>query len=204
MDDTLRRFDAELTALLSHLMTAERKKLANVLGKRLRQSQFARLRAQQSPDGSPFTPRKKGFIALRREMTLLIDGETVHLTNVQQWGQKITGIDTKRHQKRSVQLADIQTFLESKKTRITARRLTHQQRMFKKLATARFLRLKTDSQGVTLAFLPSTERIARVHHFGLTERYHGKTVPYPARPLLGLTAQEMIDIENQLLDFLTR
>ncbi|MDR5614709.1 MULTISPECIES: phage virion morphogenesis protein [unclassified Arsenophonus] len=74
----------------------------------------------------------------------------------------------------------------------------------KKLATARFLRLKTDSQGVTLAFLPSAERIARVHHFGLTESYHGKTVHYPARQLLGLTAQEMIDIENQLLDFLTR
>ncbi|UBX30093.1 MULTISPECIES: phage virion morphogenesis protein [Arsenophonus] len=204
MDETLRRFEAELTALLSHLTTAERKKLARSIGQRLRQSQFARLRAQQNPDGSPFTPRKKGFIALRREMTLLIDGEPVHLTDVRQRGQRITGIDAKRRQKRSVQLADIQTFLESKKTRITARRLTHQQRMFKKLATARFLRLKTDSQGINLAFLPSAARIARVHHFGLTERYHGKTVHYPTRQLLGLTAQEMIYIENQLLDFLTR
>lgn len=51
--------------------------------------------------------------------------------------------------------------------------------MSKKLSTARFLRLKTDSQSVTLAFLPSAARIALVHHFELAERYHGKTVHYP-------------------------
>ncbi|HGJ5877297.1 MAG TPA: hypothetical protein ACHBX0_14175 [Arsenophonus sp.] len=74
-----------------------------------------------------------------------MDGETVHLTDVQQSDKKITGIDIKHRQKHSVQLADVQTFLESKKTRISTKQLTQQQCMFKKLATARFLRLKTDS-----------------------------------------------------------
>lgn len=88
--------------LLSHLTTAKHKKLALLIGQRLRQSQFARLRAQQNLDGSPFTSRKKGFIALRQEMKLLIDGERVHSMDVQQRGKQITGIDAKRRQKRSV------------------------------------------------------------------------------------------------------
>ncbi|HGJ5877298.1 MAG TPA: phage virion morphogenesis protein [Arsenophonus sp.] len=66
MDETLRRFDGELKALLSHMVPAECKKLARLIGQRLRQSQFARIHAQQNPDGSTFKPRKKGFIALRR------------------------------------------------------------------------------------------------------------------------------------------
>ncbi|WP_419177177.1 phage virion morphogenesis protein, partial [Providencia rustigianii] len=47
---------------------------------------------------------------------------------------------------------------------------TKQTRMFKKLATARFLRMYNSDKEAVIYFLPSAGNIAGVHQFGLTER----------------------------------
>lgn len=54
----LRDLEEWATPLLARLSPNERRKLARTIGQRLRQSQRARLAAQQNPDGSPFEPRK--------------------------------------------------------------------------------------------------------------------------------------------------
>lgn len=54
----LRDLEEWAAPLLAKLSPNERRKLARTIGQRLRQSQRARIAAQQNPDGSPFAPRK--------------------------------------------------------------------------------------------------------------------------------------------------
>ena len=78
--------------------------------------------------------------------------------------------------------------------------------MFKRLATARYLRMSANDKGVTLSFAPQVAGIAAVHHYGLKERVRGKSleIQYPERKLLGFSPTDIKHIENQLLEFLSR
>ena len=72
--------------------------------------------------------------------------------------------------------------------------------MFRRLATARFLRNGVDDQGVWVGFSGKVGQIASVHQYGLRDRpsLRAKAVPYPKRELLGVTAAD----REQLLDLL--
>lgn len=51
-------FDDRLAALIANLSPAARKEMARSIAKRLRASQQQNIKRQQTPDGTPFKPRK--------------------------------------------------------------------------------------------------------------------------------------------------
>jgi phage virion morphogenesis protein len=80
-----------------------------------------------------------------------------------------------------------------------------QGRLFKKLATSRFLKLRTTDTDLTLTFTGNADRIARVSQFGLRDQVNrrGLRVQYAERQLLGLTDDEQALIAGQVLDSLS-
>lgn len=78
--------------------------------------------------------------------------------------------------------------------------------MFKKLRTAPYLKVRGDSNAVTVGFTGRIARIARVHQFGLKDRAErgAPDVRYEQRELLGLTEADLDSIRDELLNNLTR
>ncbi|PQK98916.1 phage virion morphogenesis protein [Pantoea ananatis] len=61
-------------------------------------------------------------------------------------------------------------------------------KMFMKLKTAKYLKIKATGDSAEVAFIPAVQRLARVHHYGLRDRVskRGIVVKYAERSLLGL------------------
>lgn len=77
-------------------------------------------------------------------------------------------------------------------------------KMFTKLRQARYLKLQSDANQITIGFFARTARLARIHQYGLRDR-PGKGAPdvqYARRELLGLTAADLEMIRTRLLDHL--
>ncbi|BET96444.1 phage virion morphogenesis protein [Xenorhabdus taiwanensis] len=209
-DNALQPLDIALTALLTQLSPASRKQLSREIARDLRHSQMQRIRAQRNPDGSRYTQRKAQVLTVQRGMKFVWRGETRSLKNWQyrkgKNGTVITGYDTERKGLRTFYRNDIQQMLEKKTDRLQTNKGSKKTRMFKKLATARYLRLSASDKEAVIFFAPKVAAVARVHQFGLTERMRGKhiDVQYPQRRLLGLTPQDIAHIEAQILAHLTR
>lgn len=77
-------------------------------------------------------------------------------------------------------------------------------RMFTKLKTSKYLKINASPSEAEVAFIPSVQKLARVHHYGLRDRVNrnGREVKYPERPLLGLNDEIETILQNALLDFL--
>ncbi|NIA43833.1 MULTISPECIES: phage virion morphogenesis protein [Providencia] len=203
-DDTLRQLDSELTHLLTRMSQGQRRQLAKEITRDLRRSQIKRISQQKNPDGSPYTKRKANFITVQREIQFMWHGQKRTLRNWRCNSKTITGQDANKKAQRSFRKSDIQRYISIKKDKISTERKTKQTRMFKKLATARFLRAYNSDKEAAIYFLPSAANIAGVHQFGLTERIGNAKITYPSRQLLGLTPQEIRHIESQIIDFLSR
>ncbi|MEQ5703401.1 phage virion morphogenesis protein [Providencia rettgeri] len=203
-DDTLRQLDSELTHLLTRMSQGQRRQLAKEITRDLRRSQIKRISQQKNPDGSPYTKRKANFITVQREIQFMWHGQKRTLRNWRGNSKTITGQDANKKAQRSFRKSDIQRYISIKKDKISTARKTKQTRMFKKLATARFLRAYNSDKEAVIYFLPSAANIAGVHQFGLTERIGNTKITYPSRQLLGLTPQEIRHIESQIIDFLSR
>ncbi|MEX6147147.1 phage virion morphogenesis protein [Providencia hangzhouensis] len=203
-DDTLRQLDCELTYLLNRMSQGQRRQLAKEITRDLRRSQIKRISQQKNPDGSPYTKRKANFITVQREIQFMWHGQKRTLRNWRGNSKTITGQDANKKAQRSFRKSDIQRYISIKKDKISTERKTKQTRMFKKLATARFLRAYNSDEEAVIYFLPSAANIAGVHQFGLTERIGNAKITYPSRQLLGLTPQEIRNIESQIIDFLSR
>ncbi|MCA6220062.1 phage virion morphogenesis protein [Photorhabdus antumapuensis] len=208
--DALQPLDTALTALLNQLSPISRKQLARDIARDLRQSQMQRIRSQRNPDGSRFTQRKAQALTIQHGMKFIWRGEPRTLKGWQirkgKKGETITGYDAERKGQRTFYKCDIQRFLDVKTDRISTRKSNKKARMFKKLATARYLRLSANDRKAVIFFAPKVAAIARVHQFGLRERMKGKNieVKYPSRRLLGLTQSDIQHIEDQILFHLTR
>ena len=76
--------------------------------------------------------------------------------------------------------------------------------MFKKLRTASYLKVRGDSNAVTVGFTGRIARIARVHQYGLKDRAErgAPDVRYARRELLGFTEADISLIREQLLSYL--
>lgn len=76
--------------------------------------------------------------------------------------------------------------------------------MFQKMRQAQHLKARAESDSAVLQFVGRTERLARVHHFGLRDRVlkGGPEYDYPARPLLGITEDMAKAIEDLVLQHL--
>ena len=77
--------------------------------------------------------------------------------------------------------------------------------MFKKLRLARHLRVHTLSHEAVVQFVGRAARIARVHHYGLSDQVSigGAQYHYPARPLLGLSDAQLGEITDLVLEHLS-
>ncbi|TKJ63966.1 phage virion morphogenesis protein [Pseudomonas sp. CFBP13506] len=77
--------------------------------------------------------------------------------------------------------------------------------MFMKLRTATFLRVRGDSNAVSVGFSGRIARIARVHQYGLKDRAErgAKEVQYEQRETLGFTDADLDLIRDRLLSHLT-
>jgi phage virion morphogenesis (putative tail completion) protein len=72
--------------------------------------------------------------------------------------------------------------------------------MFKKLRTARYLKVRGGSNGTTVGFTGRIARIARVHQYGLKDRAErgAPDVKYEKREALGFTDADLDMIRDQL------
>ena len=77
--------------------------------------------------------------------------------------------------------------------------------MMRGLAAAKHLRAQATPTEATVAFADRVQRIARVHHYGETDAVNNPNPPrydYPARPLLGISDDDLQAITQLLLSHL--
>lgn len=79
-------------------------------------------------------------------------------------------------------------------------------KMFTKLKTAKYLKTKATGDSAEVAFVPSVQRLARVHHYGLRDRVskRGITVKYAERPLLGVNSELETTVRETMLRWLVK
>ncbi len=77
--------------------------------------------------------------------------------------------------------------------------------MFRKLRTARYLKVTVDAAGVSIGFDDRLSRIALIHQEGRRAPVvpGGPVVQYPARVLLGWPPEDRAEVLNHLLRYLT-
>lgn len=77
--------------------------------------------------------------------------------------------------------------------------------MFRKLRNAKSLKAQAFGSEAVVQFVGRAERIARTHHFGLRDFVSpgGAQYDYPARPLLGITQEQIEQISDLILKHLT-
>ena len=61
-------FEDKLAGLIAALSPAGRRRMTVDIAKKLRQRQQQRIKSQKAPDGSPFAPRKRQPVSIKREM----------------------------------------------------------------------------------------------------------------------------------------
>lgn len=73
--------------------------------------------------------------------------------------------------------------------------------MFKKLPSARYLKVNSDSKSVTVGFTGRIARIAKIHHYGLNDRAErgAPSVRYEKRKVLGLNNSAIEFIRDKIL-----
>ena len=140
-----------LQGVLDNVSPAGRRELAKAIGRGLRASQAARIKANIDPSGQPFEPRKP------------------------------------------------QNSIRQRKGGI-------RRKMFQKLIRTHWLKAKASADAATVQFVGNATRIARISQFGLRDRVNkqGVEAQYPQRELLGLTAKEKDQIEDLVLELLSR
>ncbi len=201
-EHALDALEHELAGLLARVSPAERKKLSREIVRDLRKSQIKRIREQKNPDGSAFTRRKAQFITVQREMRFIWRGQQRNLKNWQQNKRMITGFDVNKGAVRSFRKGDIQRFIAVKKDRIKVKGKSKQTRMFKRLATARYMRAFSNENEAAIFFAPAAANIAAIHQYGLKEKLRNLDIQYPSRQLLGFSVDDTRRIEAAIIDFL--
>lgn len=77
--------------------------------------------------------------------------------------------------------------------------------MFRKLRNARHLKAQAFTDSAVVQFVGRAQRLARVHHFGLRDFVSpgGAQYDYPARPILGISEQQLEAIRDLVLGSLS-
>ncbi|MDL5599354.1 phage virion morphogenesis protein [Bacillus subtilis] len=84
-------------------------------------------------------------------------------------------------------------------------RVKRKVKMFQKLRTASFLKVKGDGNAISVGFAGRIARIARVHQFGLKDRAvpEAPYIQYEQRELLGFSDTDIELVKDLLLEYLT-
>ena len=77
-------------------------------------------------------------------------------------------------------------------------------KMFFKITSKTWLKASASPSQAVVEFVGTANRLATIHHHGLKERIKGHEIRYPARELLGITTQEVEQLEGLLLAHLTK
>lgn len=82
-------------------------------------------------------------------------------------------------------------------------------KMFRRMRTGKHMKLKSDDRTLSIGFSGHTAKIARAHHYGLRERMTmsgGKSISVknPTRRLIGLSNQDLADIDAHVLDHMIK
>ena len=77
--------------------------------------------------------------------------------------------------------------------------------LFRKLRTAKHLKAQAFTDSAVVQFVGRAQRLARVHHFGLRDFVTpgGAEYDYPARPILGISEQQLKVIRDLVLGSIT-
>ena len=79
--------------------------------------------------------------------------------------------------------------------------VVRKKKMLKSFRLARHLKIKHGGSGITVGFYGKMEEYGALHQFGGTAIVKGgMTAEYPARPLLGLSDDDLADIYDLVLD----
>lgn len=84
-------------------------------------------------------------------------------------------------------------------------RVKRKVKMFQKLRTASFLKVRRDGSAISVGFTGRVARIAKVHQYGLKDRAERGTpdVQYKQRELLGFTEADLDLVNGMILSHLT-
>ncbi|MCE9965707.1 phage virion morphogenesis protein [Lelliottia amnigena] len=76
--------------------------------------------------------------------------------------------------------------------------------MFQKLRTTRYMKASGRNDAAVVEFTGKVQRIARIHHFGLTDQpsHQSKYLKYPQRLLLGFNKAQNENIQMLIINFL--
>lgn len=72
-------------------------------------------------------------------------------------------------------------------------------KMFFKISNPTWLKARASEQQAVVEFVGTANRLATIHQYGLKDRIKGREIHYPARELLGITTQEVKQLEELLL-----
>lgn len=72
-------------------------------------------------------------------------------------------------------------------------------KMFFKISSPAWLKARASEQQAVVEFVGTANRLATIHQYGLKDRIKGREIRYPARELLGITHQEVEQLEELLL-----
>ncbi|HHQ4900516.1 TPA: phage virion morphogenesis protein [Aeromonas veronii] len=71
-------------------------------------------------------------------------------------------------------------------------------KMFQHLVSPRWLKATSTEHQAVVEFVGSASRLATIHQYGLKDRIKGREISYPARGLLGVTTEEVEQLETLL------
>lgn len=205
--DELAIYKQAVSGLLDKLSAKERSQLLRKTAQMLRRSQQQRIRAQVSPDGTPWPERKprKAQKPASRAIRFLYrkGGGDERLVDMRSWvrrGNQLTGYDREAEGIRTFRADRIAKHLPAiggadpgaMPGSIRGRRGGVKRKaatMFAKLRTATHLKAGATPDEAYVEFTARASRLARIHHFGLKDRVvpNGPETRYPQRELLGFS-----------------
>ena len=205
MSDDLSEIEKIAGGLLRRLSAGQRRTLLRVMARDLARSQRDRIAAQRAPDGSAFEPRKERTPPTpgRYAVSFLYPSSNgTRRVTMRSWTSQndmMTGFDTEAGAIRSFQFKKVVKWLpvpvgqqNAGAGKLRRRGALRRKAMFRQLATARYLRADADDHGFWVGFTGRASSVAQIHQEGLRDRPSAKAraMPYPHRPLLGMSAAD--------------
>lgn len=174
----------------------------------IRDRNQARIKRNVTPSGKKMRERKAPQQG-NAHIAFLYETASGHkairnLKNYRNLGNKYTGYDRYRGAVRSFLKKRIIRTISIDKRKVITR--PSQQKMFKGLIKARWLKAKLTKQEASIYFAGIADQVAAVHHYGEKDKPHPKADPvrYPERQLLAITPEDAKEAEAILIEALLK
>jgi phage virion morphogenesis protein len=143
------------------------------------------------------------------DLTLLADWVSPLLQRIEPAGRRKiarkVGIALRKNQQQRIKKQkNIDGSAYAKRRSSRKRGRIKEQAMFKKLRLAKYMKLKTDENKISIRFLGRVAQLAKVHQEGLSAKpsRNSRKVRYTRRELLGFTDADKTLIRDELIDHL--